>query len=484
MAKRTAIIDIGSNSVRMVIFERTSRFAFHLIHEAKSRVRISENAYENNYCLQEVPLNRAYQALEEFLLIIDHYKARKVLCIATSALRDAPNKQDFISKVKQGLGLHIKIINGEREAYLGGIAAANLLHLDSALTIDIGGGSTELAFYENKKVSHTYSLELGTVRLKELFFDNGDIEGAKKYILDALKELPSTLTHENIVGIGGTLRALSKMIMDKEDVYYKKLHGFSYTVSSQQDYFNEILQGDEKRLKKLGVKKDRLDVIQPGLLILDLLIRHIGAKEITSSGVGVREGLYLSDLLRGQQDRFPHNYNPSAKSLLDRFMPEVKSNISNAAGQLFDLTASHLKLEESYKDLFVLSVKLFQIGKTLDFYDAHKHAFYIVLNGLSYGYSHKETVLIATLVRFGRKKSPSSVHMTDYKDYFPSVDTIRSLSLLMSLADTLYSDFDHGNNIELSMQGEELSVKAKHSYLIKDKLKDYNDNDLLKLTLI
>jgi len=81
MAKRTAVIDIGSNSARMVIFERTSRFAFHLIHEVKSRVRISENAYENDHNLQEIPLERAYQALKEFLLIIKQYKVRKTLCI-------------------------------------------------------------------------------------------------------------------------------------------------------------------------------------------------------------------------------------------------------------------------------------------------------------------------------------------------------------------------------------------------------------------
>ena len=142
MSKRTAVIDIGSNSVRMVIFERTSRFAFHLIHEVKSRVRISENAYENGYNLQDIPLERAYQALKEFLLVIKQYKVRKTLCIATSALRDAPNKQIFISRVHKELGLHIKVIDGKREAYLGGIAAANLLHLDAGLSVDIGGGST------------------------------------------------------------------------------------------------------------------------------------------------------------------------------------------------------------------------------------------------------------------------------------------------------------------------------------------------------
>jgi exopolyphosphatase / guanosine-5'-triphosphate,3'-diphosphate pyrophosphatase len=484
MAKRTAVIDIGSNSARMVIFERTSRFAFHLIHEVKSRVRISENAYENEYNLQEAPLERAYQALHEFLLIIRQYKVRKTLCIATSALRDAPNKQTFISRVHKELGLHIKVIDGNREAYLGAIAAANLLHLDAGLSVDIGGGSTELALYDNKKVLHTYSLDLGTVRLKELFFDNGDIEGAKAYIHKALQTLPSKLKHENIIGIGGTLRALSKMIMDKEEVFFKKLHGFSYPINSAQTYFDEILQSDEKGLRKLGVKKERLDVIQPGLLILTLLIEHIDAKQIISSGVGVREGLYLSDLLRKQHDRFPSNYNPSVQSLLDRFVPDYKQELTSAARRLFDLTSGHLNLEEKYKASFVLAVKLSQIGKRLDFYDAHKHAYYILLNGLSYGYSHEETVLIATLVRFQRKKSPSSLHMNDYENYLPSAVITNNLSFLMGLIDTLYGDCNQTAEIALIMKEESLCIQAKHNYLLTEKLKDYNDNGYLTLTLL
>ncbi len=484
MAKRTAVIDIGSNSVRMVIFERTSRFAFHLIHEVKSRVRISENAYENDHNLQDIPLERAYQALKEFLLVIKQYKASKTLCIATSALRDAPNKQLFISRVHKELGLHIKVIDGDREAYLGGIAAANLLHLDAGLSVDIGGGSTELALYDNKKVLQTHSLNLGTVRLKELFFDNGNIEGAKAYIREALETLPTTLKHNNIIGIGGTLRALSKMIMDKDDVNFKKLHGFSYPISSAQTYFDEILQSDEKSLKKMGVKKDRLDVIQPGLLILTLLIEHIDASQIISSGVGVREGLYLSDLLRKQQDRFPHNYNPSVKSLIDRFIPDYRQELTSASRHLFDLTSACLNLEARYKESFVLAVKLSQVGKKLDFYDAHKHAYYIVLNGLSYGFSHEETVLIATLVRFQRKKSPSSLHINDYERYLPSVEITNALSFLMGLMDTLYGDCDRTGEIKLSIEGKCLCIDADQSYLITEKIKDYSDNEQLTLTLL
>ncbi len=108
MSKRVAVIDIGSNSVRMVVFERTSRFAFHLLHEAKSKVRISENAYEHDGNLQEVPMQRTFDALADFLTVSASFCTRKVFCVATSALRDAPNKHEFLQKVKEKLKLDIK----------------------------------------------------------------------------------------------------------------------------------------------------------------------------------------------------------------------------------------------------------------------------------------------------------------------------------------------------------------------------------------
>ena len=144
MAKITSIIDIGSNSMRMVVFAKTSRFAFHLINETKSKVKISQGAYENNGTLQQEPMKRAFLALESFLNISKNLKARKILCVATSALRDAPNKKEFLDKVKKELGLNIKVIDGNKEALLGGIAASNLLYQhNDFFTIDIGGGSTE-----------------------------------------------------------------------------------------------------------------------------------------------------------------------------------------------------------------------------------------------------------------------------------------------------------------------------------------------------
>ena len=230
MSKVTTIIDIGSNSMRMVVLQKSSRFAFNLINETKSKVKISEGCYENGGNLQEIPMQRAYESLKSFLNISTALKSRKIICVATSALRDAPNSNIFISRVKKDLGLNIKVIDGEKEAYYGGVAALNLLHDNSFVTIDIGGGSTEFCFVKNGKIEKSISLNIGTVRIKELYFNKDNIEGARKYILEELKKI-SDLGIEipkRVVGIGGSIRALSKMVMTNNNYPLDILHGYTY----------------------------------------------------------------------------------------------------------------------------------------------------------------------------------------------------------------------------------------------------------------
>ncbi|MCD6190358.1 MAG: Ppx/GppA family phosphatase, partial [Sulfurimonas sp.] len=317
MAKRVAVVDIGSNSVRMVIYEKTSRFAFHLLHEEKSKVRISENAYQHDGNLQELPMQRTFDALRDFITISESFKVRKLLCVATSALRDAPNKKDFLKRVRDSLKLNIKIVDGKKEAYFGAMACANLLpELSTALSIDIGGGSTEFTLINDKNISNTISLNIGTVRLKELYFDKNDIAGAIKYI-DTGLELLKDINVSTLVGIGGTFRAISSAIMKADAYPLNKIHSYEYSKERFKKFISDLLDAQEDELKKLGIRSNRFDVIKPGALILSRVLNKIEIEKIITSGVGVREGVYLSDLLRGSKDKFPHNYNTSVKYILD-----------------------------------------------------------------------------------------------------------------------------------------------------------------------
>ena len=479
MAKITTIIDIGSNSMRMVVFAKTSRFAFHLINETKSKVKISQDAYLNNGELQNEPMNRAFNALKSFLNIATNLKSRKILCVATSALRDAPNKNIFLNRVKKELKLNIKIIDGSKEAYLGGVAASNLLFCqDDFFTIDIGGGSTEFSLNKNNNITQTISLKIGTVRIQELFLNDGKISEAKDYIVQQLDTLGDDFSDiSTCVGLGGSIRALSRTIISNTSYAFDALHGFTYNVKDNSVLFENIINTTcNKELKKLGIRKDRYDTIVAGTLIFKTILEYLNIKKVITSGVGVREGLYLTDILRTSNHKFPSNFNVSVRSLLDRFTSDDKQTayLGNNISKIFDILQPIHNLDEKYKSYLVISAKLQQIGISLNYYKNTSHSANYILNGLSYGFSHKSRILIASIIKHSKKDLPNNEDLEKYSTLLPNLQTVQWLSFMHSLNKTLNQEFSR-EKFEYTLDNSKLIIKSNNDlYLVKyniDKLK-------------
>jgi len=475
MAKRTAVIDIGSNSARMVVFEKSSAYAFHLLKEIKSRIRIGEGAYEKKGTLQEIPMQRAYDALEDFCYIIKNLKCNKTFCVATSALRDAPNAKTFIKKIKKELNLNIKIIDGKKEAEFGALASLNLLKpIQDAITIDIGGGSTELACIKDGKIIDTVSIDVGTVRLKELFFDKENkFDKAKKFINKKLENLPEHFKSKTIIGIGGTIRAFSDIVMDKMDYPLKTLHGFEYNLEEYQYLLKQIIKADILDLKEYGVKKDRYDTMREGCAIFNALINQLEAKDMITNGTGVREGVYLQDLLRSSNQRFPENFKVSEKSLSDRFLSDTKESlhVSKIALKLFDALEYIHQIDPLYKKELRVAAKLYNIGRSLSFYQEHLHSFYFITNNLNYNFSHRQRVLIAILVKYHTKKLPSFEDVKAYEMLLPKIEIVNWLSFIISLAKCLNANFSNAK-LEFNYENHTLTIKSEQKlFLAKECIK-------------
>jgi len=467
MAKITTIIDIGSNSMRMVVFKKTSRFAFHLINESKSKVKISEGCYENNGNLQDIPMKRAYDALKSFLQIAKNLKSRKILCVATSALRDAPNKKVFISKVSKELKLNIKVIDGQKEAYYGGVSALNLIADDNFTTLDIGGGSTEFAFIDDGKIIDTVSLNIGTVRIKELFIDKNNLDGAKEYIFSQLSHINKSL--ETIVGLGGTARALSRIIVKKDNYPLETLHGFTYDVNQNETLFTNIIDAkNNKELKQLGVQKDRYDTIVVGTFIFKTILDYFNVQKVITSSVGVREGVYLCDLLRTSNHKFPSNFNISLRSLLDRFIDDDSQTayLGNNAKKIFDILKPLHKLDKKYRSILVIASKLQQVGLSLGFDQNEDHAFFYILNGLDYDFTHEDKILIAIVAKFTKKALPKKEDIVKYQQLLPNIEIVQWLNYMMTLNISLNSEFSK-TTYKYNLKDKNLIIESKdNQYLV------------------
>jgi len=407
--------------------------------------------------------------------IAEAYGSRKLLCIATSAVRDAPNRGEFLRRAGSELGLNIKVIDGEKEAYLGGVACANLLPSMRAHTIDIGGGSTEFACIESGAVNCSTSINLGTVRLKELFFDKGDLAGAEAYI-DTQLSTAQLGPEPVVVGIGGTFRALAQIMLKELNHPIGKLHAFTFSAEQLFELGRKILAApDNKALEALGVKKERHDIIRPGTLILMRFLAHVGCETLVTSGAGVREGLYLTDLLRHNKHRFPVGFNPSLRYLLDRHTVEPKFSNALAAvsKELFDLLQTQFELSAELRPLLAIAAKLAKVGASVHFYSYPKTSQYMAESALEYGYTHAEIMTVAALVRYHKNKKVAKSFQTRYRTLLPASKTLSRLNLLLAVADALLAHRPRNIDFDLSLEEGVLCVRAKNGaelYLAKEKL--------------
>ncbi len=471
MAKRTAIIDIGSNSISLVVYEKSSRYAFHLIEKIRSKVRIGEGAYENGGHLSDIAMDRAYDTLKDFLSVIKSLGCKKVLAVATSALRDAPNRKDFLSKISKELNLNIKIIDGKKEAYLGAVAILNLLpKIDNAITIDIGGGSTELARIEKAKVVETISLDIGTVRLKELFVDKKkDFSHIESYINDIFKDIPDSFKAGNIIGIGGTIRTLSAAILKYSNYPVNSLHAYEYKYDKHKDFIKNISRCKEDRLKELSIAKSRYDTIREGSTIFLMICEKLGAKNVITSKAGVREGVYLSDILRGCNHKFPVNFNISVKSLIDRFAIYSKniSYVGRVTSDIYMQTNQFFDKDEKFKDELLKASKLLLIMRRLNIYSNSDMSFYFLVENLNFALSHKQKILIALILKFAHKKDIDEKEIESFGELLPPIEVVRWLSFILSLTLCINKN-KKIQKIDIEYKDKTVIIKSEEKMFLSD----------------
>lgn len=462
MPKRVAVIDLGSNSARMVIFERTSRLGFFIFREYKIKVRLGEGAYENGGVLQQKAMDNVFCAFSEFKHLIKFYGVKKVLCVGTSALRDAPNAKDFIKRIFDELSLNLKVIDGKTEAFFGGIAALNLLSpIEQATTLDIGGGSAELAKIQNGKIIDTISLNLGTVRLKELFFDKNQPNLIDKFISEHICQIPDHFRSNNLIAIGGSLRAISDSIITKTNHPIKTLHNFHYKFNEQKDFIRAIISSSLDDLQNFYIKKDRFDTIRGGAAIFMAIADKLGTKSVFTSSAGVREGVFLSNLLRPGIN-LPKNFNPSIRSLQDRFCQKNSQIALKFANKLFKELSPLHKLNPNLAFELGVASKIFNATFSLNL--EPKHGGYMIRNGINYGFTHSQKALISAIIEYGDK---GEAGLANYRDLLPNIESVKWLSYILLLSQI----FGERAEMDFKFTQNRLEIYgAKDYFMLKDNI--------------
>ena len=283
-----AAIDIGTNSIRLLIAEYDGEKMHKLVNKLRTP-RLGEGI--NAGMINEQAQIRACQVLVEYKELIDEYQA-DCRAVATSAIRDAENKDQFLEKVKKESGIEIDVINGAQEAKLSYLGIANGLKQppSNLLAVDIGGGSTELVFGTENDVTEYNSINLGAVRLKESWKE--DLEAMRSAASDKIQTVIADANPKMLVGVGGTITTLAAIEQSLEEYQPEKIQNYELHSADIKKMLKRLSELElAERKKVVGLSKDRADIIIPGIIILLEVMNNSQLEKIKVSDFGILEGI-------------------------------------------------------------------------------------------------------------------------------------------------------------------------------------------------
>ena len=415
---------MGSNSFRLVVygFEEGSWWA--LTDEIREAVRVSEGLGDDGE-LQPEPMDRALHTAAVFAAFCEASGIEEVDAVATSAIREAPNRDQLLDDIAGQTGLKLRVISGEDEARYGWLAMVNSTTVEDGYGVEIGGGSAQLMKISGRELDEARSLPLGSVRLSEAFLPSGkaskkERKGVGRHVageLEGIEWWPKK--GGRLVGIGGTIRNLAAAVLKQLDTPDLEVQGFVLTRKALEELIEELADKPASKRDSIpGIKPDRADVILGGTIALATMMDEGGFDEIEVSEAGLREGIFFERLLEGSEPPlFEDVRRDSVVNLAHRYRTDDAhvSHVAKLSLELFDSLgeAGLHEYGEAERELLWAACELHDIGVAIDYDDHHHHSAYLILNSGLAGYTSREQVMIAIVARYHRKGDPDASSLGD-----------------------------------------------------------------------
>lgn len=429
-----AAIDLGTNSIHMVLAKIEPTLpSFSIVAREKETVRLGDRCWETGKLRPEV-IERAIACLARFQEIARSYNADRIVAVATSAVREAPNGRDFLRQVDKQLDLKVSLISGQEEArriYLGVLSALEL-NQQSHVVIDIGGGSTELVLGDGGEPRVLNSTKIGAVRLTSQFVTTDPIIDEEFHYLRAyirgmlerpVEEIQTHLNPEEelrMVGTSGTIEAVAALHANQ--VYGSApnpLNGYSMGFKGIQEIVDRLRKLSVKQRSDLpGMSDRRAEIILAGALILKEAMEMLGVETLTICDRALREGLivdwmlthgFISDQLRYHSSVRTRSVYKIAKKYHVNL--NASDRMAEFALRLFDSTQGKLhQWESEERELLWAAAILHNCGLYISHNAHHKHSYYLIRHSELFGYTETELEIIANLARYHRKSAPKKKH--------------------------------------------------------------------------
>lgn len=299
-----AVIDIGSNTIRLSAYTIKDEMIKPMFSRKSMAGLI--NYVDKNGCMTERGVHKIVSVLQGFKKIIENTHVEHVFVLATASLRNVQNTKEVLEEIKDSTGFDVTVITGEEEGVCGFVGAAYNVNVDSGLLVDIGGGSTEFVFYQDKEIYKNCSIPVGSLSLYANFVSGliptrEEYGKIKKYVKELLSEMkPNEVPASILCGVGGTTRAACKLV---NDFYDLPLTNRSFQRDQLKKLMKSFYHEDEGIQRILRVVPDRIHTIIPGMILLRAITLFYGCEDIMVSEYGVREGYLIKTVIGWNNER-------------------------------------------------------------------------------------------------------------------------------------------------------------------------------------
>jgi exopolyphosphatase/guanosine-5'-triphosphate,3'-diphosphate pyrophosphatase len=474
-----ASIDVGSNAIRIAVGRVDERGKVDVIENVRLPVRLGQDAFDSG-TLGEQTIARTVEAFGQFQRIIRDTGVSRVRAVATSAMREATNRDILIDRIAQHTRIDVEVISGEEEARLIYLAVANAVDLKGklAMLIDIGGGSVEVTLADGEKILTTDSYNMGTVRMLEKLGQNGNDalsfeKLAREYAEAARGRIEREIGRTRIdlcIGTGGNVEELGNL----RQRLFKRDSDKVITIDELEAIVDQLkILTPEERMREFKLRPDRADVILPAAIALRLIAREGRVREIRIPNVGLKDGLLIDmaqEIGPGEQPLRRDQVWASAIQMGRKYQFDEQHGklIAQLVTRLFDETRPIHQLDDESRLLVEVAALLHDIGHFIHTVDHDKHGYYLLNANSLIGLNERQQAIVANVVRYHRKSSPGSddpvVRPLPYKDRLTAVRLIA----LLRLADAM--DASHTARVK------DICVEQKKGALA---LKLIGDGDLM-----
>ncbi|UOQ84569.1 Ppx/GppA family phosphatase [Gracilibacillus salinarum] len=422
-----AIIDIGSNTMRLVIYLREKGGKLKEVENVKAVARLRTFLNDDN-TLTQSGIDRLVSTLQSFQDVLATYHLQEVVCVATATIRQADNKEEIVQQAEAKTGMTLRILTEKEEAYYGYLAVVNSTSVTTGITVDIGGGSTEVTYFEDRELIEAHSFPFGALTLKEFFSKpiptEAELKELRHYLAEQFSTLPWLCNKEvPLVAIGGSARNLVQIDQNLKEYPLAGQHQYKMYDTDIKQVSNYLTTLKPDKLSKVeGLSKDRADIIIPAIEVFHSLYQIIQADCFILSRKGLRDGVFFEQLSKEIGSvLFPNVLEDSIQELITDYNLDTKQivHVQYLTRKLFQYLKENslIHLDKQDWKLLKRASYLCNLGEYIDAEASAQHTFYLLANRTIDGLMHKDRLRIALIASY-KNKTIFKQFIRPYKSWF------------------------------------------------------------------